>query len=70
VVTDRPAHSATGVVQGWNASPSRWLVQARHTPTPQPYFGPVTPSRSRSTQRSGMAAGAFTDLVAPLSLNV
>ena len=54
----RPAHSAIGVVHGWNASPSRWLVQARHTPTPHPYFGPVTPSRSRRTQSSGMSAGA------------
>ena len=39
------------------AWPLTWLVHAPHTPTPQPYFGPVTPSRSRRTQSSGMSAG-------------
>ena len=70
VVTLRPAHSATGVVQGWNARPSRWLVQARQTPTPHPYLGPVTPSRSRRTHSRGMPDGALTVVREPLSVNV
>ena len=35
-------------------------MQARHTPTPHPYFGPVTPRRSRRTHSRGMSAGAVT----------
>jgi hypothetical protein len=70
VVTCRPAQSLTATVQGWNSSPSRWLVQARQTPTPQPYLGPVTPSLSRSTQSSGMSSGASTLTGRPLRTKV
>src|SRR4051794_39812892 len=70
VVTARPAQSATGVMHGLNAPPSRWLVHALHTPTPQPYFGPVTPSRSRRTHSNGSSAAAVTVVLAPFSVNV
>ena len=45
-----------------------WLVQAPQTPTPQPYFGPVMPSRSRTTQSSGMSAGASTVCATPFTV--
>jgi hypothetical protein len=70
VVTSRPSHAPTGTTQGCISSPSRWLVQARQTPTPQPYLGPVMPSLSRSTQSSGMSAGASTLTGAPLTRKV
>jgi hypothetical protein len=57
-------------VQIWAACPLMWLVQARHTPTPQPYFGPVIPSLSRSTHSNGMSAGASVVTAFPLSLKV
>ena len=58
-------------MHGLNAAPSRWLVHALHTPTPQPYFGPVTPSRSRSTQSSGSSAARRRRwCVAPLRVKV
>jgi hypothetical protein len=33
---------------------------------PQPYFVPVMPSSSRSTQRSGVSSAASTETVLPL----
>ena len=70
VVTVLPSHSETGVMHGWNASPSRWLVHARHTPTPQPNLGPVTPSLSRSTHSIAMSAGASTVVDSPLTVEL
>ena len=46
--------------------PSRCTVQAPHCAMPQPNFVPVIPKRSRSTQSSGMSAGASTVLLSPL----
>jgi diguanylate cyclase (GGDEF)-like protein len=41
--------SETGTEQGLKALPLMWQVQALQTSSPQPYLGPWTPSRSRST---------------------
>ena len=66
-----PAQSATGVMQGWKASPSRWLVQARQTPTPQPYLGPVTPEHvAQHPQQRQRRRAASTVTVLPLRSKV
>src|SRR3954468_10628668 len=58
VVTRLPATAETGTWQERMASPSRCTVQAPQTPTPQPYFVPVRPRRSRRIQRSGVSGSA------------
>ena len=52
VILSSGSISATGTEQGLNALPLMWQVHAWQTPMPQPYFGPVTPRRSRSTHSS------------------
>src|SRR2546429_4066594 len=42
------------------ATPSRWTVQAPHWAMPQPNLVPVSPSVSRSTQRSGVRSEEHT----------
>src|SRR4051812_22250800 len=58
VVTRLPAAAETGTWQERIASPSRCTVQAPQTPTPQPYFVPVRPRRSRRIQRRGVSGSA------------
>src|SRR3954453_15934322 len=53
-----------------NALPLTWHVQAWHTPSPQPYLGPWTPSRSRRTQRTRTSSAHSTDTRLPLSLKL
>ncbi len=36
-------------------SPLRWIEQAPHCATPQPYFVPVSPTCSRITHSSGVS---------------
>ena len=55
VVTFFPSTAETGVQHERLGAPSRWTVQAPHWAMPQPYLVPVRPSRSRSTQSSGMS---------------
>src|SRR5699024_8314612 len=55
---------------GLNALPLIWQVQALHTLMPHPYFGPVTPRRSRSTHSNRTSFSASTVTCSPLSLNV
>ena len=62
--------SPTRTEHGLNARPLMCDVHALHTLIPQPYFGPVTPSRSRSTQRTRTSSGAFTDTGLPLRMKV
>src|SRR3989440_6991309 len=50
------------------ATPSRWTVQAPHCAMPQPNLVPVSPSVSRSTQRSGVSG--VTSTVSRLPLTV
>ena len=42
------------VWQARTALPLRWTVQAPHSPAPQPYFVPVSPTWSRMTHSSGV----------------
>src|ERR1700692_2279529 len=55
---------------GWKALPLMWLVHALQTSRPQPYLGPCTPSRSRSTQRTRMLPSHSTLTRLPLRMNV
>src|SRR3954467_2923340 len=59
----------TGTEHGLNALPLMWLVHAWQTPMPQPYFGPVTPRRSRRTHSSRTSLGASTLTRLPLRMN-
>src|SRR5437762_5570342 len=68
VVTRLPATAATGSTQVRVATPSRWTVQAPHCAMPQPNLVPVSPSVSRSTQRSGVSG--VTSTVSRLPLTV
>src|SRR4051812_45367682 len=52
------------------AAPSTCTVQAPHWAMPQPYFVPVSPSCSRSTQSSGVASSTLTSTVRPFTLSV
>src|SRR2546427_4159811 len=52
------------------ATPSRWTVQAPHWAMPQPNLVPVSPSVSRSTQRSGVSGVTLTVSRLPLTVKV
>src|SRR5262249_55181415 len=60
----------TDTEQGLKALPLMWLVAALQTPSPQPYFGPVTPSRSRNTHSRRTSSSQSTETCLPLSVNV
>ena len=51
-------------------SPSTKTVQAPQSAMPQPYFVPVSPSRSRRAQRRGMSSGRSTVRSSPLMRSV
>src|SRR5262249_59923225 len=70
VVILRVAASLTGKEQERTAAPSTCTVQAPQSAMPQPYFVPVRPSVSRSTQRSGVSSAASTATALPLTLRV
>ena len=55
---------------GLKALPLMCDVHALHTLMPQPYLGPVTPSRSRSTQRTRTSSLTSTVTVLPLRMKV
>src|SRR5262249_31142563 len=55
VIAARPTLE-TGTWHERVASPFMCTVHAPHCATPQPYLVPVSPSASRSTQRSGVSA--------------
>src|ERR1700730_9744370 len=69
VVMARLPIAPIGNKQERTALPSRCTVQAPHCAIPQPNFVPVIPKRSRSTQSSGISAGASTVLLSPLIVN-
>ena len=62
--------SPTRTEHGLNALPLTCEVHALHTLMPQPYLGPVTPSRSRSTQRTRTSSWTFTVTGLPLRMKV
>ena len=64
------AASATSVWQDLVAWPSRRTVQAPHSPSPQPYFVPVSWRRLRKTERRVSSAGALTGDFAPLMVRM
>src|SRR5256714_15290884 len=68
VVTRLLATAEMGSTQVRVATPSRWTVQAPHCAMPQPNLVPVSPSVSRSTQRSGVSG--VTSTVSRLPLTV
>src|SRR2546426_133107 len=70
VVTRLPATAATGSTQVRVATPSRWTVQAPHWAMPQPNLVPVSPSVSRSTQRSGVSGVTLTVSRLPLTVKL
>ena len=66
VISSVDLMSDTGTEQGLNALPLMWQVQALQTSRPQPYFGPFTPSRSRSTQSRRRSSWQSTLTCLPL----
>src|SRR5438105_13122397 len=70
VVTAREPTAPTGSRQDRAASPSTSTVQAPHWAMPQPYFVPVKPSASRSTQSSGVAGSTSTSSRLPFTLRL
>src|SRR5262245_8997687 len=70
VSTFLPATSPTVVTQDRTGLLSTWTVHAPHTATPHAYLVPVSPSSSRSTQRSGTSSRTSTFRVTPLTSNV
>ena len=46
-----------------------WQVQALQTSRPQPYFGPVTRSRSRMTHSSRTSSATSTLTFLPFRMN-
>src|ERR1051326_9132399 len=67
VVTCAPAALETGVTHERIASPFKCTVHAPHWEMPQPYLVPLRSSTARSTQRSGMSAGAQVTTIEGLS---
>lgn len=60
----------TGVMHARVGTPLRWMVQAPHMPTPQPYLVPTRSRESRNTQRSGVSEATSTLRDWPLTLRV
>src|ERR1043166_4493324 len=63
-----PATSETRVWHDRVAVPARLTVQAPHWPIPHPNLVPVSCRWSRSTQSSGVSAGALTVCLLPLTV--
>src|SRR6185369_15734135 len=68
VTTRLPATLDTASTHERTGSPSTSTVHAPHCPTPQPYFGPLTSSSSRSTHRSGISGSTSTSRGLALTL--
>src|SRR3546814_15573115 len=60
VVIALPPTLSTGSRHERTGSPSRWTVQAPHSPRPHPYFVPVSPTTPRTTHHSGIPEGTPT----------
>ena len=68
MVVMRPFTADTRVWHDRTGLPSTCTVQAPQAPMPQPYFVPLRLRMSRSTQSSGMSAGASTLADLPLTV--
>src|ERR1700733_7911148 len=67
VVTLFPATWETGVEQDRIGLPSTWIVQAPHSPAPQPNFVPVSSRVSRRTQSKGVSGETLSFFSLPLT---
>ncbi len=68
VVTFLPPTALIGTEHERVAAPSMWTVQAPHWAMPQPYFVPVSPIASRSTQSKGVRGSTSAWKLLPLTL--
>src|SRR5262245_18438464 len=66
VVIFLPTAAETGIEQDRTGAPSMCTVQAPHWAMPHPYFLPVRPSCSRSTQSSGVSGSTSIVIERPL----
>src|SRR5688572_4755139 len=64
-----PAIERTGVTQVTMGRSSASTVQARHWPSPQPYFVPVNLRSSRITSSSGRSGSVSTTRSRPFTVN-
>src|SRR5512143_1474203 len=69
VVMDFPTTDAAGLTHERTGSPSTSTVQAPHCAMPHPNLVPVSPSASRSAQRSGVSSGIATSWTLPLTVS-
>src|SRR3972149_11422011 len=69
VTTSRPLQSAANSRQELSDAPSTRMVQAPHSPSPQPYLVPVRPSTSRSRFSALKADGTATRRPTPFRVN-
>jgi hypothetical protein len=65
-----PSTVDIGVMQLRRVVPSMWTVQAPHWAMPQPYFVPLSFSKSRMTQSNGVSGSPSKVRSCPLSLKV
>ncbi|GAB5541768.1 MAG: hypothetical protein SangKO_015280 [Sandaracinaceae bacterium] len=70
MVRTSPSTRAMGSTHERTGSPSTCTVHAPHCEMPQPYFVPVRPSVSRSTQRSGVSSDTSTVTGLPFTWSV
>ena len=70
VISSSGSRSPTRTEHGLNARPLMWDVQALQTLMPQPYLGPVTPSRSRSTHSTRTSSWTSRVTGSPLRMKV
>src|SRR5688572_13161590 len=70
VTTRLPCAADAGSVHERTGSPSRCTVHAPHCAMPQPYFGPLMSSTSRSTQSSGISGSTSRARMRPLMVSL
>src|SRR5688572_18521318 len=70
VVMVLPSAISTVVIHERTATPSKWIVQAPHTPCPQPYLVPVRPATSRRYQSSGVPGSPSKERLSPFTVRV
>src|SRR5512133_3713798 len=68
VVSSRPSQSTANSRQELTERPSTMMVQAPHSPSPQPYLVPVRPTTSRSNSSVLMPAPTRALCFTPLSV--
>jgi hypothetical protein len=68
VVIALPAASDTGKMHERTAAPSRYTVQAPHSPMPHPDSMPVKPRTSRSTDNRDKSGSTSTVRATPLTV--